>query len=65
MGNLANTACAVSPSQEAFNQAAALHEAGKFEQAEALLRDAIVLDPGNVSLHNARGVICSQRWSGI
>jgi Flp pilus assembly protein TadD len=57
MGSVANIASSVSSSQQAFDQATALHAAGKFAQAEALLRDAIALDPGNVNLRNARGVM--------
>jgi tetratricopeptide (TPR) repeat protein len=41
----------------AFDQASALHAAGKFGEAEALLRDAIAADPSNVNLRNARGVM--------
>jgi Flp pilus assembly protein TadD len=35
----------ISNSQKAFDEAEALHRAGKFAQAELLLRDAIALDP--------------------
>jgi Tetratricopeptide repeat/Glycosyltransferase family 9 (heptosyltransferase) len=45
------------PPQAAFAQAAALHGAGKFAEAEALLRDAIAAHPGSAILHNARGVM--------
>jgi Tfp pilus assembly protein PilF len=44
-------------SQAAFAQAAKLHDAGKYAEAEALLRDAIGRDPANVTLRNARGVM--------
>jgi Flp pilus assembly protein TadD len=47
----------VSTSVEAFRQAAALHDAGKFAEAEALLHAAIARDPGNGDLRNARGVM--------
>ena len=47
----------VCDSQKAFDDAEALHRAGKFAQAELLLRNAITLDPTNVSLRNARGVM--------
>jgi Flp pilus assembly protein TadD len=46
-----------SRSQQAFDTAARLHAEGKFEQAEELLRAAMALDPGNISLGNARGVM--------
>jgi Tfp pilus assembly protein PilF len=44
-------------SKAAFDRASALHAGGKFAEAEALLRDAIAADPGNVNLRNARGVM--------
>ena len=44
-------------SQAAFAHAAQLHDAGKFTEAEALLRDAIARDPTNVALRNGRGVM--------
>ena len=44
-------------SEEAYRNATALHDAGKYADAEALLREAIARDPGNVSLRNARGVM--------
>ena len=44
-------------SKTVFDQATALHAAGKFGQAEALLREAVAADPGNVNLRNARGVM--------
>jgi Flp pilus assembly protein TadD len=47
----------VPSSKEAFDRAAALHDAGKFAEAEALLRDAIARDAHDVSLRNARGVM--------
>ena len=43
--------------REAFAQASALHDAGRFAEAEALLRDAIAGNLANASLHNARGVM--------
>jgi hypothetical protein len=57
MSGISNTAFSIPESQKAFDQASALHDDGKFAQAEALLRDAIGLDPGNVNLRNARGVM--------
>jgi len=48
---------ATSSSQAIFAKATTLHDAGKFAEAEALLRDAIAADPGNVTLRNARGVM--------
>jgi len=44
-------------SAEAFGRAKILHDAGKFAEAEALLRDAVAADPGNADLRNARGVM--------
>ena len=44
-------------SQEAFAKAAALHKAGKFAEAEALLREASAKSPADPVLHNARGVM--------
>jgi Flp pilus assembly protein TadD len=44
-------------SAEAFRQAKVLHDAGKYAEAEVLLRDAIVRDPNNSDLRNARGVM--------
>src|SRR5262249_44719823 len=44
-------------SHAAFAQATALHDAGKFAEAETLLRDAIARDPANLILLNARGVM--------
>jgi Flp pilus assembly protein TadD len=44
-------------SAEAFRQAKALHDAGKYAEAEALLREAIARDPNNSDLRNARGVM--------
>jgi tetratricopeptide (TPR) repeat protein len=44
-------------SSEAFRRAAILHDDGRFEDAEALLRGAIVRDPANADLRHARGVI--------
>ena len=44
-------------SAEVFQQATALHRAGEFDKAEAVLRRAIGRDPDNSDLHNARGVM--------
>ena len=44
-------------SQAAFAHATQLHDAGKFAEAEAVLRDAIARDPTNVALRNGRGVM--------
>src|SRR5215467_11489564 len=44
-------------SGDAFRQAKALHDAGKYAEAEALLREAIARDPNNSDLRNARGVM--------
>jgi Flp pilus assembly protein TadD len=44
-------------SAETFRQAKALHDAGKYAEAEALLREAIARDPNNSDLRNARGVM--------
>jgi Tfp pilus assembly protein PilF len=44
-------------SSEAFRTSAALHDGGKFAEAEALLHAAIARDPGNSDLRNARGVM--------
>lgn len=44
-------------SREAFRRASALHDDGKFAEAEALLSAAIKRDPGNSVLRNARGVM--------
>jgi Flp pilus assembly protein TadD len=57
MNRVATSVPPASDSQKVFEQASALHEAGEFAAAEALLRDAIAIDPGNVSLRNARGVM--------
>jgi Flp pilus assembly protein TadD len=57
MDNIVDAVSPVVGSQQAFNEATALYDAGKFVEAEVLLRDAIALDPGNVSLRNARGVM--------
>jgi Flp pilus assembly protein TadD len=54
---LGSRAAASASSPEALRHAAALHGAGKFSEAEAVLRDAIAHDPGNCSLHNDRGVM--------
>lgn len=45
------------PSADAFRRASVLHDAGKFAEAEALLREAVARDPGNGDLRNARGVM--------
>jgi tetratricopeptide (TPR) repeat protein len=57
MNNTANLASSALNSQQALDAASNLHKEGKFEQAEALLRDAIELDPKNVNLRSARGVM--------
>jgi Flp pilus assembly protein TadD len=44
-------------SSAVFDRASRLHDAGKFTEAESLLRAAIARDPGNVNLRNARGVM--------
>jgi Flp pilus assembly protein TadD len=44
-------------SKESFQEAAKLHRAGRFEEAETLLGEALVLDPRNSDLWNARGVM--------
>lgn len=44
-------------SEEAFHRAETLHDAGRFADADDLLRAAIARDPGNGSLRNARGVM--------
>ena len=43
--------------QAVLAEAATLHGAGKFAEAEALLRDAIAENPGVFSLYHARGVM--------
>jgi tetratricopeptide (TPR) repeat protein len=48
---------AVYTSAEAFEQAAALHKSGNVVDAEALLREALSLDPNNSVLWNTRGVM--------
>lgn len=55
--NVASNIHELTASQRSFNEASALHDAGKFGDAEALLREAIAVDPRNVSLRNARGVM--------
>jgi tetratricopeptide (TPR) repeat protein len=42
---------------EAFREAARLHDAGQYVAAEGLLRDAIARNPANPWLRNARGVM--------
>ncbi|MGY3585708.1 tetratricopeptide (TPR) repeat protein [Bradyrhizobium sp. USDA 4341] len=59
MNVLTKMADPATASEEAFNQASRLHDAGKFAEAEALLRGAIAADPRNVNLRNARGVMFS------
>jgi Flp pilus assembly protein TadD len=49
--------CSAENSKVIFDQVSALHAAKKFAQAEALLREAIEVDPANVNLRNARGVM--------
>src|SRR5215831_1581152 len=44
-------------SADAFRRVKALHDAGKYAEAEALLREAIARDPNNSDLRNARGVM--------
>lgn len=44
-------------SPEAFRHAAKLHGEGKFAEAETVLREALVRDPGNSDLLNGRGVM--------
>lgn len=44
-------------SAESFAEAARLHGAGKFAEAEVLLRAAVARDPANGDLRNARGVM--------
>jgi Tfp pilus assembly protein PilF len=44
-------------STEAFRLAASLHDARKFAEAEAVLREAVARDPNNSDLRNARGVM--------
>ncbi|WJR75853.1 tetratricopeptide repeat protein [Bradyrhizobium sp. NP1] len=48
---------AVPSTPEAFRQASALHDAGRFDEAESVLRTAIARDPTNPELRNARGVM--------
>jgi Tfp pilus assembly protein PilF len=44
-------------SPAAFRRAAELHGEGKFAEAETVLREALVRDPGNSDLLNGRGVM--------
>ncbi len=44
-------------SEEAFRHASTLHDVRRFAEAEVVLRDAIVHDPDNSDLRNARGVM--------
>jgi tetratricopeptide (TPR) repeat protein len=44
-------------SDEFFREATKLHGAGKFEEAEGLLGEALAADPNNGELWNARGVM--------
>ncbi len=55
--NLPSRVMPLTSSAEVFRQAAALHGAGKFADAEVILREAIMRDPGNSDLRNARGVM--------
>lgn len=57
MDAITNVAGLAASSQKAFDQASTLHAAGKFVEAEALLREAVSADPSNVNLRNARGVM--------
>jgi Flp pilus assembly protein TadD len=57
IGSIAVERAPDATSQAAFAQAAALHDSGKFAEAEAVLRTAIAADPGNAILRNARGVM--------
>jgi hypothetical protein len=52
-----HAAAARASSRTVLRQASALHGAGKFAEAEAMLREAIARDPGNAHLRNARGVM--------
>jgi Flp pilus assembly protein TadD len=47
----------VRSAKAALKEAAALHAAGKFAEAEALLREANSADPADADLRNARGVM--------
>src|ERR1700728_828119 len=49
--------CGTLSSEVAFREAVALHGCGQFADAEALLASAILRDPGNANLRNARGVM--------
>jgi Flp pilus assembly protein TadD len=51
------TGVAVPTSSEAFRRASMLHDAERFAEAEALLREAILRDPVDADLRNARGVM--------
>ncbi len=44
-------------SSDVFRHASALYNVGQFEDAEELLRGAILRDPTNANLRNARGVM--------
>lgn len=57
MNSSVNVASSALNSREALDKASKLHAEKKFSQAEALLREAIALDPGNANLRNARGVM--------
>lgn len=56
-GDAAGASTGFPSSAGAFAQAAKLHEAGKFAEAELLLKEAVERDPGNGDLRNARGVM--------
>jgi tetratricopeptide (TPR) repeat protein len=53
-------------SKDAFQEATHLHQAGKFADAESLLSKALVVDPKNGDLWNARGVMFAamERYPG-
>jgi Flp pilus assembly protein TadD len=49
--------CGTLSSEAVFREAVVLHGRGQFADAEALLASAILRDPGNANLRNARGVM--------
>ena len=59
MGDAAIGLMPAENSNAVFDRASLLHDAGKFTEAESLLRAAIARDPGNANLRNARGVMCA------